>query len=72
LNQTDVNLEVVKAGLARHYKKYQNEQSIEDQSAYANAENTAKNARLGLWSNPNSIPPWDWRKGVRPQTEPSQ
>ena len=51
----DVCLEQVKRGYAWHYKKYQSEQSLEDQRLYANAENKARNERLGLWqeNNPN-------------------
>ncbi len=48
-DETDVCLEQVKAGLAWHYKKYQYEQSLEDQRLYADAENQARNERLGLW-----------------------
>ena len=28
-------------------------------------ERKARNADLGLWSNPDPIPPWEWRDGVR-------
>lgn len=34
----DTNLEQVKSGMAWHYKKYQKEQSVEDRSLYAHAE----------------------------------
>ncbi len=44
----DVCLEQVKAGFAWHYKKYQNEQSSNDQRLYANAEIRAREERLGL------------------------
>lgn len=58
----DANLEQVKAGMAWHYKKYQSEQSEADRIAYAQAEDQAKAARLGLWLDPEPTPPWDWRK----------
>lgn len=61
----DANLAQVKEGLAWHYKKYQAEQSFEDRRLYAEAETTAKKAKIGLWSEPNPIPPWDWRKQQR-------
>ena len=35
----DINLEMVKAGYAWHYKKYQKEQSADDRLSYAVAEN---------------------------------
>ncbi len=62
LDGIDACLEQVKAGLAWHYKKYQNEQSSEDQRLYADAENKARNERLGLWRENNPNPPWEWRQ----------
>ncbi len=62
LDGIDVSLEQVKAGLAWHYKKYQHEQSVEDRELYADAENKARNERLGLWRENNPTPPWDYRR----------
>ncbi len=61
----DVGLEQVKAGFAWHYKKYQHEQSPEDRRLYADAENQARNERLGLWRENNPIPPWEYRRLYR-------
>jgi endonuclease YncB( thermonuclease family) len=61
----DVCLEQIRQGMAWHYKKYQNEQPLEDRLAYAKAEREAREMRLGLWSEPGTIPPWDWRKANR-------
>lgn len=58
----DANLEQLKAGLAWHYKKYQKEQPIADRATYSHAEDLAKAERRGLWIDPNTIPPWEWRK----------
>jgi endonuclease YncB( thermonuclease family) len=58
----DANLEQVKAGLAWHYKKYQKEQSPEDQVLYSQAEDQARVAKLGLWLDMDPIAPWDFRK----------
>jgi endonuclease YncB( thermonuclease family) len=52
----DVNLQMVKEGLAWHYRKYS--KSIE----LARAEAEAKAAKKGLWADPNPVPPWDFRK----------
>ncbi len=52
---------MVQAGYARHYKKYQREQSKDDQLAYAVAENNARSLKLGLFQN-EAVPPWEWRK----------
>ncbi len=62
INGVDACLEQVKAGLAWHYKKYQREQSPEDRQLYADAENKARNERLGLWRENNPIPPWEHRR----------
>lgn len=61
INGVDANLELVKAGMAWHYKKYQNEQSPDDRVVYAQAEELAKKEGRGLWQDSNPIPPWDWR-----------
>jgi endonuclease YncB( thermonuclease family) len=61
LEGKDINLEQVKAGLAWHYKQYENEQSGAERTAYSNAETSAKNSKAGLWKQPNPVPPWDWR-----------
>ena len=56
----DACLEQVKAGFAWHYKKYQHEQSLEDQQLYADAEIKAREGRLGLWHENNPNPPWEY------------
>jgi len=65
----DVNLEQIKAGLAWHYKKYADEQTEKDRIAYSEAEIKAKEAKLGFWSMPNHIPPWDYRAQLRVKQE---
>jgi endonuclease YncB( thermonuclease family) len=62
LSGVDVNLEQIKAGMAWHYKKYQQEQTREDAFLYANAEIQAHYRKLGLWRDKEPIPPWEWRK----------
>ena len=61
----DACLEQVKAGFAWHYKKYQHEQTLENQRRYADAENTARDDRLGLWRENNPNPPWEYRRLYR-------
>jgi hypothetical protein len=51
----DTNLEQVKRGMAWVYVKYAHD------PAYYAAEKAAKADRQGLWSQPNPIPPWDYR-----------
>ena len=57
----DVNLEQIRGGLAWHFKAYQQEQSVADRQAYAQAEASARNSSLGLWAAPTPRPPWQWR-----------
>ncbi len=65
LDGIDVCLKQVKTGFAWHYKKYQHEQSLEDQRLYAEVENQARDERLGLWRENNPIPPWEYRRLYR-------
>ncbi len=50
LGNIDAGLEMIKAGLAWHFKKYQFEQSIVDRLRYSEAENKARDIKVGLWS----------------------
>lgn len=61
----DVNLEQVKSGMAWHYKKYQSEQSPADRVSYAEAEEKARTAQIGLWIDSELTAPWDWRNKRR-------
>jgi endonuclease YncB( thermonuclease family) len=65
LSNQDMNLEQIKAGLAWHYKKYQSEQTTSDRELYSQAEIEAKEAKRGLWYDPDPVPPWEYenRKG---------
>ncbi len=62
----DTNLEQVKRGMAWVYRQYARDQS------YFAAEDAAKAARLGLWSRPDAIPPWEYRHGGKPAGQPSR
>jgi len=58
----DVGRLMVERGMAWHYKRYAMEQRASDRVAYSDAERAAKAAKHGLWSDPEPIPPWEWRK----------
>lgn len=58
-----VQEEQLKAGLAFHYAKYSD--SCPNQTAIINAEAIAKQNRAGVWGDPNSVPPWDFRRQQR-------
>ena len=59
LDNTDVNAEMLRAGLAWHYKQYDNNYE------YAMLEQEAKKNRRGLWMEKNPIPPWIYRKNKK-------
>jgi endonuclease YncB( thermonuclease family) len=61
LNGQDVCLEQIKAGMAWHFKYFENEQSETDRVIYANAESEARSKKVGLWQEFSPIPPWDFR-----------
>src|SRR5260370_33906997 len=60
----DVCLDMVKAGMAWHYKQYQDEQTAAERVSYAAAECIAMKARVGLWSDPHPVQPQDFRHGT--------
>lgn len=62
LNNEDVNLEQIKRGMAWYFKKYKGDLVQEDRITYVQAEQKAEANRVGLWVDPNPIPPWDFRK----------
>lgn len=51
-----LNQELLKAGLAWHYKQYNKDRHL------ANLEQAARSKRLGLWQDKRPIPPWDFRR----------
>lgn len=65
VNGQDVNLEQVRRGCGWHYKKYQNEQSLDDRLSYNAAEESARAGKVGLWADNEPVPPWEWRKARR-------
>lgn len=60
-----INLEVLKAGLAWHYKAYEKDQRIEEQVAFARAEMIARKKRSGLWADNTAVSPRDYRKHLK-------
>ena len=64
LDGRDVNIEQVKAGLAWHFKKYQDEQTPEERVTYGAAEDAARAALLGLWKD-KPVAPSDFRQAVK-------
>jgi len=56
VNDVCLNEELLKAGLAWHYKRYSKEKN------FAILEAEARSKKIGLWSDNNPIPPWQWRR----------
>ena len=61
----NVNHAQILSGMAWHYRYYAKDLPLEDRGRYDSAEAEAKARNLGLWSEPDAIPPWAWRKGKR-------
>ena len=57
----DAGLAQIVAGLAWHYRHYEEEQVPQDRAAYSFAENVARRKRTGLWADTAPVPPWQWR-----------
>jgi endonuclease YncB( thermonuclease family) len=58
----DCNLHQIRSGMAWHYKKYADEQPADERAIYAEQEQLAKSRKIGLWSETDAIPPWEYRK----------
>jgi micrococcal nuclease len=51
-----LSAELIKNGLAWHYKRYSTSKEL------ANFENSARLQKVGLWYDKNPIEPWEWRR----------
>ena len=56
ISLTDINLKMIQQGYA-WYSPF----TIQNDD-YQQAEQEAKQAKVGLWAQPNPIPPWQWQK----------
>lgn len=56
----DVNLDLVKRGMAWRFDQYSKEAALGD------AQAAARRAKTGLWSKANPVPPWEWRDTKQP------
>lgn len=54
-----INRKMVGEGLAWHYLEHSKSKKL------ATAQAIAKRKKLGLWAEPDPIPPWEWRDSVR-------
>ena len=60
----------ITVGLAWWYRKYANEQSPQDRGAYEFSEREARAKRVGLWSELDPVPPWEWRRSSMGTQQP--
>ncbi len=54
-----INLEMLRMGAAWHYKQYNKSEE------FAEAEEKAKEVKLGLWEESSPTPPWEFRRNNR-------
>jgi endonuclease YncB( thermonuclease family) len=57
----DAGLRQIEGGLAWWYRKYAKEQSRQDRADYEAAELRARSQAIGLWSEKDPEPPWEFR-----------
>ncbi len=55
VGELNLSKELLRNGLAWHFKRY------DKSPEFANLERKAQDQRVGLWSAPDPVPPWDWR-----------
>ena len=55
VGEKDVAAQMSADGLAWHYVKYDHSQTL------AEAEQSARAAKRGLWADAKAMPPWEWR-----------
>lgn len=61
----DAGLALVTSGLAWPYYRYLTEAPAALQDDYLNAAERAQKLRIGLWSDADPVPPWQWRKAEK-------
>ena len=52
----NINKELIKQGMAWHYKYFNKDKVL------AMLEEQAKKSKIGLWSQPNPVAPWEFRR----------
>jgi endonuclease YncB( thermonuclease family) len=61
LGKEDICLQMIKDGMAWHYKDYEKEQSKTDRDLYRQAELKAREEKIGLWQDSKAIKPSAFR-----------
>jgi micrococcal nuclease len=63
-----VNQEIIKNGFAWLYQRYCTSTICKE---WSKLEQQARSSKIGLWSQPNPIPPWDFRRGGKASSQPT-
>ena len=58
-NEANINQEMVRSGYAWVYQRYCDKPFCDFWLAL---EKEAKAGKIGLWQEPNPVPPWEWRR----------
>ena len=61
LGKQDICLQMIKDGMAWHYKDYEKEQPKTDRDLYSQAELKAREAKIGLWQDSKASAPSTFR-----------
>lgn len=61
----NVNQSLIEAGYAWQYRQYCKETFCSD---WLQDEELARKALVGMWSDPEPVPPWEWRRGAKSKT----
>ena len=61
LGNQDICLQMIKDGMAWHYKDYEKEQSKTERDLYSQAEIKARSEKIGLWQDSKAIAPSTFR-----------
>ncbi len=61
-NGKDIGLQMIENGFAWFCEEHKSELSEEEISLYSLAQSKAKSNAVGLWINPSSISPWEFRE----------
>jgi endonuclease YncB( thermonuclease family) len=68
----DAGLHQIEVGLAWWYRKYAKEQSRQDRADYEVAELGARTQAIGLWSENDPEPPWEFRHRPHVRATPAR
>ena len=62
----DVSAVMVSKGFAWHYKEYSDDEDL------AKLEEQAREQKIGIWSEANALPPWEFRKRRKTADKPPE